>query len=377
MLVAPSDAHVSPAPARHLTWQGLRLALVGPLPPPSAGMANQTEQLARLLRAEGTDLRVVRTNPPYRPGWISPIRGLRGGVRLLSYVLTLAKQLRGVQLVHLMANSGWSWHLHAAPAIWAASLAGIPTVVNYRGGGAEAFFQRSFRLVRPSLVRASAVVVPSRFLEGVFRRRGLDVHVVPNVIDLERFSPATSRPANRPPHLLIARNLEAIYDIPTGLRAFDLVRGSFPDARLTVAGTGPLRARLERLATDLGLDTAVRFTGRLENAEMVLLYRDADLVLNPTRVDNMPISLLEAQASGVPIVSSDVGGIPFIVEHERTGLLVGPGDAGAMAAAAMRILREPALATTLRESGLAAVTHYTWPVVKDQLLAVYAGVLAG
>jgi L-malate glycosyltransferase len=98
-------------------------------------------------------------------------------------------------------------------------------------------------------------------------------------------------------------------------------------------------------------------------------------VLNPTRVDNMPISILEAQASGVPIVSSDAGGIPFIVEHERTGLLVAPGDAPAMAAAATKVLREPVLAATLRESGRAAVAQYTWPVVKEQLLAVYASVL--
>jgi len=187
-------------------------------------MANQTAQLARLLGEEGVAVRVVATNAPYRPAWVGRFRGFRAGVRLGVYAAALRGAMRHADLVHVMANSGWAWHLSAAPAIWAARSARVPIVLNYRGGGAEAFFTRSFRWVRPTLTRADAVVVPSGFLEDVFRRRGIAARIVPNVVDLERFRPGPPRAAGSAPHLVVARNLEPIYDIPVALRAFAALR---------------------------------------------------------------------------------------------------------------------------------------------------------
>lgn len=350
----------------------LRLVLVGPLPPPPGGMANQTEQLGRLLAEEGARVTMVATNAPYRPAWIGTFRGLRALFRLGLYLTALRRAMQGAQLVHVMANSGWAWHLRAAPAVRAARRAGVPVVINYRGGGAEAFLARSFRWVKPTLRQADAVIVPSGFLEGVFRQRGIAAHVVPNVVDLDRFSPAPRREPGPAPHIVVARNLERIYDIPTALRAFAMVRAGFPAARLTVAGSGPLRGELEPLARDLGVAQAVTFTGRLDNERMAGLYASADLALNPSRVDNMPISILEALACGLPVVSTNVGGVPFLVEDGRTALLVRPGDAQAMATAALRILRQPDLAASLRAAGIDTVRQYTWPAVRERLLAVYS-----
>jgi glycosyltransferase involved in cell wall biosynthesis len=126
--------------------------------------------------------------------------------------------------------------------------------------------------------------------------------------------------------MLVARNLEDIYDVPTALRAFARLHASHPHARLTVAGSGPRRADLERLCAELAIADAVTFTGRIENERMADLYRCADVLLNPALVDNMPNSLLEAMASGVPIVSTRVGGVPHLVEDGRTALLVPPHD---------------------------------------------------
>ncbi len=95
-----------------------------------------------------------------------------------------------------MANSGWAWHLFAAPAVWIARWRGRPVVVNYRGGEAEAFMAREARWVVPTLARASAVIVPSGFLAGVFRKHGIGAEIVQNIIDLSRFR---TRPCARPP----------------------------------------------------------------------------------------------------------------------------------------------------------------------------------
>lgn len=355
------------------TRMPLRVSLVGPLPPPSGGMANQTRQLARLLRDEDIEVDVVQVNSPYRPVWIERLRGVRAVFRLLPYVLRLWRSAGRADLIHVMANSGWAWHLFAAPAIWLGHWRGKAVVVNYRGGEAESFFQSQFRWVKPSLVRASLVVVPSGFLREVFARRAIATVIVPNIIDLSRFSPAADRQSGC--HLIVTRNLEDIYDIPTALRAFALIRRKHPEATLAVAGSGPRRAELEALCATLGIADAVRFTGRLDNEHIAELYRSADLLLNPSLADNMPISLLEAMASGVPIVSTDVGGIPFLVETEKEALLVPPGQPEAMASAALRILDDADLAGRLRAAGQEVVRRYTWAAVRERLFAAYAEAL--
>ena len=357
----------------------VHIALIGPLPPPPGGMANQTLQLNQLLLRDGHRVELVQMNAPYAPAWAGRIPVLRAGVRLLPYLWRLWRVAGKVQLLHVMANSGWSWHLFAAPAIWIARLRGCPVVVNYRGGEADAFLQRAADWVGPSLRRAGALVVPSGYLEAVFRRHGFDSTVVPNVINLERFGATDGAdpgpPASGAPSVLVARHLEPIYDNQTALRAFALLAARHPAARLVIAGSGPEAGMLAALAGHLGIAGAVRFTGRVDNAEMAALYREADIMLNPSLVDNMPNSVLEALAGGVAVVSTDVGGVPYLVEHGRTALLVPPQNPQAMADAMLKLLAEPETRRRLRQAGLQLAAQYTWAQVRPRLLKVYHSVI--
>jgi glycosyltransferase involved in cell wall biosynthesis len=356
-------------------FTGLRVMLVGPVPPPHGGMANQTLQLERLLRSEGAIVERVEVNPPYRPAWIGRVPVVRAAARLLPYVVRLGRVAARSDVVHILASSGWSWHLFAAPAVWIGTWRGAPVVVNYRGGGAAEFFGRSMRWIRPTLVRCSAIIVPSPFLQRIFAEHGFRAEVVPNVIDLARFAPADDS-ENAPgagPRLLVARNLEDVYDIGTALRAFAILRRSLPGARLWVAGSGPTRDALGDLARELGIADAVEFTGRLENERMAALYRRADLVLNPSLADNMPISILEALASGVPVVSTNVGGIPDLVTDGVTAVLVRPSDAEAMARETLRLLNDPERMRRQRRAGRELVRNFEWSEVRARLLAAYGG----
>ena len=192
------------------------------------------------------------------------MRVVRAALRLPAYLARLWTVAASVDLFHVMANSGWSWHLYAAPAIWIARLRGKVVVLNYRGGQADEFFARRTRLVSVSMKRADAIIVPSPYLAQVFEKYGFLTQIVPNVIDLARFTPAarTGKTVSAP-LLLVARNLEAIYDNASALRAFAIVRQACPDARLIVAGSGSELAALEELARQLGLSGAVQFTGRV------------------------------------------------------------------------------------------------------------------
>ena len=334
-------------------------------------MANQCEQLVRLLGCDGIRVELVRSNAPYRPAWVARVPVLRAGCRLVPYLLRLWRAAGRSQVMHVFANSGWAWHLFATPALLAARLRGTAVIVNYRGGYADSFLARAPGHVVRSLHRATLRVTPSPFLQRVFAQYGLQAEVVPNIIDLTRFEPVVPRDFGLAPRIVVARNLEPLYDIPTAIQALVHVRERFAGATLTVAGSGLELERLQALVAKLGLGVAVTFSGRVENAAMPQLYAQADCVVNPSTVDNMPISLLEAFASGLPVVSTDAGGIPDMLEHGVSGLLVPVGDARAMAREICRVLEDRSLAARLASAGRAEAEKYAWPRVKALWLDAY------
>lgn len=353
-----------------MTLAGLRVALVGPLPPPSGGMANQTRQLGELLSDAGASVSLVQVNAPYRPAWAGRLPVVRSLFRLAPYLWRLWRVAAGADVMHVMANSGWSWHLFAAPAIWVGHARGCPVVVNYRGGEAATFLKKSAPVVRVSVRRASALVVPSGFLRDVFRPFGMQAEIVPNIIDLGRFRPRDLHRSG-PPVLLVARNLEPLYDNLTAIRALQIVRQKNPSARLVIAGSGPQERELRDVVRQQGLADCVQFAGRLDREAMAAQYRAADIVLNPSLADNMPNSVLEAWASGVPVVSTNVGGIPYLAQDGVNASLVPPGDPAAMAQACVTLLADSGLWRQRVEAGLQEARRYTWPSVQPALSAVY------
>ena len=134
------------------------------------------------------------------------------------------------------------------------------------------------------------------------------------------------------------------------IRAFGVVQEQLPAAELTLVGDGSERPALEQLVQELGLRN-VRFLGRVAPAEMPAQYEAADIYLNASRIDNMPQSILEAYASGTAVVTTDAGGIPFILRQEETGLMAPVGDWKALGQAALRLLTEPGLAHRLATAG--------------------------
>jgi len=337
-------------------------------------MANQTQQLAELLVKAGAKVAVVQVNAPYRPGWVGKVPIGRSLFRLLPYVWQLWQVIGQSDLVHVMANSGWSWHLFAAPAIWVGRLRSRPVVVNYRGGEAGAFLQNSAPIVRASMRQAAALIVPSGFLRKVFLPYGMPAEIVPNIVDLSLFH-ARRVGSGDPPVLLVARNLEPLYDNLTAIRAFQIVRLSCPTARLVIAGSGPQERELRDFVHAQGLDAAVHFAGRLERLAMAAQYRAADLSLNPSLADNMPNSILEAWASGVPVVTTNVGGIPYLAQDGVNAALVPPADPAAMAQACVQLLTDPTLWQSRALAGLGEARRYTWASVQPALLDVYTRAL--
>ena len=361
-------------------FKDLKVCVIGPVPPPAGGMANQTAELCRLLRLEQSQVTLVATNAPYSPVWVGEIRGIRALFRLIPYLYRLLQALKQADVAHLLANSGWSWHLFAAPAVWIAHWVGTPIVLNYRGGHAESFFATSWRWVAPTLKRASACTVPSLFLAEVFSQRQVSTRIIPNTLDQELFYPPEQQPANRRdieqnqtpgPLLIITRNLETIYGIDLAIRAMPEILTIHPNARLVIAGSGPEQQALESLAESLGIIQQIEFCGRLGRQQIASLYRQADLMINPSRIDNSPNSIIEALGSGLPVVSTRAGGIPKLVKHDETALLVDLESPEAIAKATLQLLADPELRHRYSENGIEFSRRFQWQQVKTDLLQVY------
>jgi len=344
------------------------ICIVSPFPPPYGGMAIQAQKLVSLLRESGFKVIVIKTNAdlPNSINLLSKIKGLRTILRLFIFLINLHKTLPQVEVVYFLTGFFNFFFWVTYPALILIKLHGKRVVLSARGGEAQKFFQRYGVLVKPILKRVDTISVPSGFLRDVFMEAfHIKTIVVPNIADLNQFK-YRERLSIRP-KLLTTRSLEKIYNVACVIKAFEKVHGHFPESSLGIVGDGSQRTKLEHLVKELGLNGRVTFYGRIEHADIQNYYNQYDIFVNASDVDNQPGVILEAFASGLPVVSTKAGGIPYMVEDKVTGLLVDKGDCEALAEKVIQLLREPELAQGLAKNARAECQKYSWENIKTIL----------
>lgn len=350
----------------------LRVALVAPSLDIMGGQSVIAGRLlARLREIPGLDIVFVPHNPRL-PGplrLLQRVKYVRTVFTSIAYVASLVRQLRTVDVVHAFSASYWSFLLAPAPAVLIARALGRPVILNYHSGEAGDHLANWPRTGVPVMRRATVIVAPSGYLVDVFARFGLAARAIFNFVEPER---QPYRRREQPgPRFLSNRNFHPMYNVSAVLRAFARIQAAVPDASLVVAGDGLQRRELHALAASLALRN-VEFAGRVEPERMPALYDAADVYLNASDIDNMPSSIVEAFTAGLPVVTTNAGGIPYIVSHERTALMVERGDDRAIAASALRLLHEPGLALRLSDAARAeSLDRYTWQAVGAQWVALY------
>lgn len=326
------------------------------------GQGIQAQALQENLRAEGVDVRLVPVNPAFPRGlrWLRRYPYLRTVVNQMLYLPSLAS-LWKVDVVHVFAASYFSFLLGPAPALLAAKVLKKRVILNYHSGEADNHLARWGVLVHPWLRLADEVVVPSDYLREVFARYGYRVRVIPNVIDVSRFR---YRERTRvAPRFLSLRNLERHYGVDVVIRAFSLIRRRYPGATLVVGGYGTEEKALKELVRGLRLD-GVRFIGRYSPAEAPRIYANADIFLNASVVDNQPVSVLEAFASGLPVISTPTGDIGAMLQDGSAGVIVRHDDPAAMAAAAEALLQDSARALQIARHARSTLDRFSWEHVR-------------
>jgi L-malate glycosyltransferase len=370
--LAPSIAAHTRSHADEQKPSPLRVLIVSPSMRMVGGQAQQSDRLRRHLSTTGKVDAAHVAIDPLLPRYIQPllrVRYLRTVVNELGYLRDLLVAVPRADVVHVFSAAYWAFLLHTVPALIVSRLFGKPAILNYRSGEAEDHLA-NWRTALPPIRRlTSAVVAPSGYLVHVFAQFGVRARSIVNFIEIDRFRFRVREHVR--PRFVTNRLIEPLYNYPCLLRAFGMVQEKYPDASLVVASEGPERAATEALTEQLGLRN-VSFVGRVSAARMAEVYDEADIYLTSPNVDCMPGSLLECAASGLPVVATRAGGIPYIVEHERTALLVPLDDSAAMAQMSLRLLEEPGLAARLGRAARADVEkRYVWPVVAEAWLTLY------
>ena len=294
------------------------------------------------------------------------------------FLCTLPAHLRAARALQPDVVLSFFAYPYGFAAVLLAGVLRRPAVVSCRGSDinhlARPFLRR--RLIAWSLRRCHTVVVVSRALGDEVAALGVErtrIRAIPNGIDVESFRPGDRAAARRTLGLQPGERLAVCVSRLSHEKGIDLLveAVSRPDAagvHVVVVGDGPERPALEARRDALGLASRVRFTGTRPHGEIPLWLTAADVVVLSSRTEGHPNAVVEALACGRPVVATRVGGVPDILTDEELGVMVAPGDAGALAAGIRAAFVRPWDAGRLTRAAHAR----TWDRVADELYAVLA-----
>jgi len=339
-----------------------RLCFVGPLAGARPGtVVTQGVRLSAHFRSAGHEVTAVSESSSRY-------------VRFLDTVWTLIRRSRDIDILVVHVYGGLSFLVEDAASLLG-RLFGHSIIMVLHGGAMPEFMTRfpgwSARVLR----RAHAIVAPSPFLAKAVGLRGFPCRVIPNVIDL-RLYPFRHR-RTLAPRLLWMRSFHDVYNPAMAIRVLERLRATHSGATLVMGGQDKgTEIETRRLARRLGLEDATRFPGFLDMEGKLREGESADIFINTSHVDNMPVAVVEAAAFGIPVVSTSVGGVMDLLTDRETALLVPDGDVDAMTGAIRLLLADQELAGRLSAGGRTLAERSGWDRVRPQWDEVFVKVLA-
>lgn len=331
----------------------MKVLLICNYKPGVGGISGQVELLQKYLLEDGHVADIFSTKASVLRRLLLPLR--------------LRSVARNYDVLHIHCCSGWGF----MPAVLGVSIGRRlkkRLVLTYHGGGGERFFDKHTRLARHYLTRTDANIVLSGFLATVFDKHGLPYNIIPNIIELDDKQYRLRETLK--PNFICTRAHEKLYNIPCILRAFQKVLTELPEAKLTLVGDGSQHAALIQMVKEMGLRN-VTFTGRVDNQEIYHYLNLSDIFLSAPKVDNMPVSVLEAMNAGLLVISSRVGGVPYMVDDGNTGLLFESDNHEELAQKMLWAINNQTFANAIIQQAHKEVTRYQWESVKKQLYTAY------
>jgi L-malate glycosyltransferase len=296
-------------------------------------------------------------------------------LRTADIIFTIVRYHKQVDILCLQVYSGPSFLVEDLASLLARFL-GMRIVMVLHGGGMPDFIQRFPNWSRRMLARAQLILTPSSFLAKTILPFGFHSTIIPNAIQLDNY-PCRFR-KNVRPHLLWMRTFHEIYNPEMAVDTLEQLAPDYPDATLTMAGQekGLLNTVRTRVK-EKHLESRVHFAGFLGVRAKQDEFESHDVFINTNRVDNMPVSVIEACAFGMPIIATSVGGVPFLIQDGENGLLVPNDDSIAMALAVRRLIDEPGLVERLSRNARGFGESHDWSIVLPQWENAFYEVMGG
>jgi L-malate glycosyltransferase len=323
-------------------------------------VTTQGQIVADLFAAEGYSVTCVSSK-------------INRAARLSEIVWTLIRNSGKFDAVVLEVYSGLSFIIADVVGLLC-RIFKLPLVMVLHGGNLPEFTERRPHWAKRVFKRADFLAAPSPFLAEKIGKYGFEIRVIPNVVNLENYPFRERREIK--PKLVWMRSFHELYNPQMAVKVLAELRRSVPEATLTMAGKDKgLENKVKESAENLGLSDAVKFAGFLDEKRKLKEFADADIYINTNRVDNMPVSVLEACAFGLPVVATRVGGLPYLIADGENGVLVEDENVGEMVAAIKKLLDNPGFARKISRGGRLLATRSAWSSVRRDWEKLFAQIL--
>lgn len=290
-------------------------------------------------------------------------------LRLFDMIRTFLRLRKNLDLVLIDSYSMKAfWFTYALAKL--SMMWGIPYIPILRGGGYPERLKSSPSLCREIFGNAYRNISPSLYLMKHFVDEGFKVDYIPNFIPLEHYKYRVRNVLR--PRLFWVRSFHEIYNPVMALKVIEIVSKSYPEAQLCMVGPdkdGSLKI-VEDEIEKMGIKSSVKLTGKLSKAEWARLSEDYDIFINTTNFDNHPVSVIEAMALGMPVVSTRVGGIPYLIEDGADGLLARAGDANDFSEKVITLLKDSENARKIASNARSKVEEFDWESVSTKWQAL-------
>jgi glycosyltransferase involved in cell wall biosynthesis len=289
--------------------------------------------------------------------------------RLIEIFYKSLFSLRGTDIVHIDMYSGSSIILTNIISFFA-RLFKKKLIIMLHGGNLPVYYKDNSSKINKILNRADVIIAPSNFLKNWVESIGYQCRVIPNIIHVGNYDSNLRTSANL--NIFWMRKFHLLWNPEMAVRAIDIVSKSFPNVKLYMAGKdeGDLD-RIKNLITELNLNHNIEIAGFLNPEQKREYFNKCDIYLHTNLVDNTPVSVIEACASGQAVIASNVGGMPYILEDEVNTLFVEKNDHKMMAEKIIRLFNEPHTIKKLSENGKLLAEQSSWEFVKEKWLSLY------
>ncbi|MET2984702.1 glycosyltransferase family 4 protein [Aureibaculum conchae] len=285
--------------------------------------------------------------------------------RLLDMCFSLIKLHKKVDFV-LIDTFSTSNFYYALVTSQVARIYGIKYVPILRGGNLPYRLDNSKKMSKLIFNYSFTNIAPSNYLKHEFEKRGLKAKFIPNILEIDSYN-FKQREVIKP-NLLYVRAFAELYNPTMAIYVFDKIKKDFPDAKLCMVGPDKDNSLIKSklLAKELDLQNDVEFTGVLVKEKWHKKSEDFDLFINTTNFDNTPVSVMEAMALGLPIVSTNAGGLPYLIEDGVDGMLVEKNDVNEMYKSILSLMKDSVKVKKMTMKARNKVEQFDWVYVKEK-----------